>query len=467
MSKIVQVDMIVQQIMNLFPDNKQNNKNKEKQKETDVSPHKKLSINGFLSETKGEAKPLNTLNTFSIDQETAPITSEPIREEKINELKKKEDGKNTLEHISILEDIEEEIKSRPHTTAKGEYIKKEKKREKFCGKKRKAQYKIKNNSGESKNLTSSQSIVFHRDIPQLSSITEPPLDEEKENKILIEKELLTDLVKKEGFMKVFNCLTITPLNRKDPLEKQIDDIINTIGLLRTSLILSQIKFETIDNIQNNNNKSKEKENDKIPEHENDIKNNNISNINFISSRTRSSKSHDSINIIPEPLGKKRKHSKRKKLKAVSMHRIYTREKDKEKTGSKAGVEQACSVKNVTINELINERLELGAHFQKDKEGKIYKYLKHHIRENKGDKMYIYYCADTRCKSKACYYLTGMKFQVLNEHGLKHEDHCYMQKKDRTDKYRFIIEEFKARNCNDAQVFKKSDGTALVKWYDSV
>ena len=32
MSKIVQVDMIVQQIMNLFPDNKQNNKNKEKKK---------------------------------------------------------------------------------------------------------------------------------------------------------------------------------------------------------------------------------------------------------------------------------------------------------------------------------------------------------------------------------------------------------------------------------------------------
>ena len=61
MSKIVQVDMIVQQIMNLFPDNKQNYQNKEKQKETDVSPHKKLSINRFLSKTKGETKPLNTL----------------------------------------------------------------------------------------------------------------------------------------------------------------------------------------------------------------------------------------------------------------------------------------------------------------------------------------------------------------------------------------------------------------------
>lgn len=45
-------------------------------------------------------------------------------------------------------------------------------------------------------------------------------------------------------MKVFNCLTIYPLNRKNQLEKNIDDIIMNIGLLRTSLILFKIKFQS-------------------------------------------------------------------------------------------------------------------------------------------------------------------------------------------------------------------------------
>ena len=470
MSNIVQVDMIVQQIMNLFPENKQNNKNKEKQKEDDI-PRKKVSINGFLSETKGDTKPLN--NSFSLDDENSPITSMPVREEKINKPKKKEEQKNTLEHISIVEDAEEDVNSISHTKRKGkDQIKKEKEKEKvdkLCGKKRKGHHKIKISKAKEEDLASIQSIVLHKDMPQLSETPQPPEIEDKESKILIEKELLINLVGKEGFMKVFNCLTITPLNRKDPLEKQIDDIINSIGLLRTSLILSQIKFETIENKNNNqiNNNidtnTNQKTNEIIPEPENENQGNNINiNINSISSRTRSSKSHEIINIISENSGKKRKFSKRKKLKAFSLNRINKREKISSKTEELV----PCSAKNVSVDELKNERLELGVHLQKDKEGNIYKYLKHHFRENKGNKMYIYYCADTRCKSKACYYITGMKFVLIKEHGLKHEEHCYMQKRDRTDKYRVIIDEFKARNCTEAQVFKRSDGTTIVKWYNS-
>ena len=470
MSNIVQVDMIVQQIMNLFPENKQNNKNKEKPKEDDI-PRKKVSINGFLSETKGDTKPLN--NSFSLENETSPITSEPVKEEKINNPKKKEEPKNTLEHISIMEDAEDDVSSISHTKRKGkEQVKKEKEKvDKLCGKKRKGHHIIKINKAKEKDLASSQSIVLNNDMPQLSETPQPPEIEDKESKISIEKELLINLVRKEGFMKVFNCLTNTHLNRKDPLEKQIDDIINSIGLLRTSLILSQIKFETIENKNNNqidNNtesNTNQKTNESIQEPENESQSNNINNnnnINSISSRTRSSKSHEIINIISENSGKKRKHSKRKKLKAFSLNRINKREKISSKTEELV----PCSAKNVSVDELKKERLELGVHFQKDNEGNIYKYLKHHFRENKGNKMYIYYCADTRCKSKACYYITGMKFVLIKEHGLKHEDHCYMQKRDRTDKYRVIIDEFKARNCTEAQVFKRSDGTTIVKWYDS-
>ena len=472
MSNIVQVDMIVQQIMNLFPESNQNNKIKESPKENDIQ-NKKVSINGFLSETKGETKQLK--NSFSLEDETSPLTSEPVKEETINKLKKKEEPKNTLEHISIVEDAEDDVNSISHTKRKGkDQVKKEKEKvEKLCGKKRKGCHKIKISKEKENDLASSQSIALHKDIPQLSETPQPPEIEDKESKILIEKDLLGNLVKKEGFMKVFNCLTITPLNRKDPLQRQIDDIINSIGLLRTSLILSQIKFETIENKNNNqiNNNTdtntNQKANEIIPEPENESQSNNINNnnnMNSISSRTRSSKSHEIINIISENSDKKRKLPKRKKLKAFSLNRINKREK--EKISSKNEELVPCSAKNVSFDEFKNERLELGVHFQKDNEGNIYKYLKHHFRENKGNKMYIYYCADTRCKSKACYYITGMKFVLIKEHGLKHEDHCYMQKRDRTDKYRVIIDEFKARNCTEAQVFKRSDGTTIVKWYDS-
>ena len=447
-------EIIIQELMNLLPKNEDlfsPRKNK-------LSCPKEICRRSYLS--KNEIKTdVKFINTPSIDQETAPITSEPIKEEKIKS-KKNETQKISTDRISIMEENEEDTFSTPYKKVKNT-SKKEKKIEKFCGNKRRTAYKRKINCiVKPPDLSVSQSIIdIPKEISELNGYApqprEKPKYEEKEKNALIEKELLLKLVEKEGFKKVFNCLTITPLDRKDPLEKDIDDIINSIGLLRTSLILSQIKFETIDANNQNTIINDKNEDEEIAEKENDTNNN--KNINSISSRTRSSKNLGDIKIISERIGGLRKHSKRKKN--FSFHRVNKRKI--EENPIKMDEQPSKSTKN----KIIAEELELGVHLQKDKDGKIYKYLKHHFRENKGNKMYIYYCADTRCKAKACYYIKSMKFELVKNHGLKYEEHCFIQKKDRSDHFRVIIEEFRKRNCNEAQVFKKDSGSSLVKWYD--
>ena len=57
-----------------------------------------------------------------------------------------------------------------------------------------------------------------------------------------EKQELIDLVKKEGFNKVFDLISNIYFDRRNYLERKLDDIISNIGLLRTSIILLGIKF---------------------------------------------------------------------------------------------------------------------------------------------------------------------------------------------------------------------------------
>ena len=44
-----------------------------------------------------------------------------------------------------------------------------------------------------------------------------------------EKYMLLEFVEEKEFKKVFNCLIIISLDRNNPLENKLDDIINNIG----------------------------------------------------------------------------------------------------------------------------------------------------------------------------------------------------------------------------------------------
>ena len=205
-------------------------------------------------------------------------------------------------------------------------------------------------------------------------------------KPISEKQELINLVNEEGFNKVFNLMTNTYFDRRNYIERKLDDIICNIGLLRTSLFMFQIKYA-------------------IPEMQNGLS-------------------------IPPPNPNPAKEI------------IKT------------------SQENQIIN---NEEYELGEHFHKDKDGNIYKYNKHHFRvKNK----ISFNCADLKCKSRGLYFVNNMKFRIVISHSIPYEEHCYIKNKEKFNRHKAIFDDFKKKNCHEAQVFKNDIGDKLVKWYDN-
>ena len=206
--------------MNLFPPTSSSKKTKNKKKKYESSS--KESGGDSLDDTTNSKSKFNS-----------------------NSSQRKKESKKKSGMSSIKEEDDEE----------DEKIGKDKSSNKFCGKKRKNGEQIEyttRKQNEKKNVNEDNSIINHNLLI-------------KGKKTMSDKKILLELVKREGFARVFNCLTIHPLNRKNHLERIMDDIIINLGLLRTSLILFQIKFQFIDginmefnsnyNYNNNNEKS--------------------------------------------------------------------------------------------------------------------------------------------------------------------------------------------------------------------
>ena len=378
---------------------------------------------------------------------------------------KKVEAKSITEHISLIEENEEEDnaddsvhKKLSKKRKKLRKVKKDILNKTFCGNKRNIstknekfsplEDKIKEkgkrkNSFVSKNTRSNKKIDYTNN--NINSLFKK---NEEERKAMSEKEILSNLVKRKGFMKVFECLTLNPLNREKPLEKKIDDIINSIGLLRTSLILFQIKFQEIEKSKN-------------------INTNNIININSNSNNisTNFPKNDDDIDIVIDEINDSNSNANQE----IKHVKASTPAKKRNILNNSKEIKNKCLTKSKSvISKDLNKKdldLEFDIHLQKDKNGNIYKFYKQYYRENKGKNIYVFYCADKKCKAKANYYVGNMSFEVNRDHSMKYEDHCYIKNRNRFDKYKQIIDEFKQRSCHEAQVFKKENGTRLVKWYD--
>ena len=200
-----------------------------------------------------------------------------------------------------------------------------------------------------------------------------------------EKNALLSLVKREGFNNIFNLISNSQFNRDNSVEKELEEIIFNIGLLRTSIILLQIKFN-----------------------------------------------NSSYDLMP-----------------YNNFPIFQKNIEEQKR-----IEEAKRMKNL--------ELELGEHLHKEKDGKIYKYLKHHFRV----KGYVFYCGDKKCRSKGLYNMQNMKFRILEKHTIPHEKHNYIVSKNIYNQYQSIFEDFNSRNCHEAQVFKNNMGDKLIQWYDN-
>ena len=409
---------------------------------TDYTPLSKSQVVKYKPDNSDSSTDNNLINQDNIipTSETLEDSNNPQKNKN-----KVEDKKENLESLS-LKDYTEEIKDNTLLLDTKKLTKNEKKlktNNKYNGKKRKEPDDTdddinKNDSGVS--LNRNKIISLENNI--INKMTEN--QNEDKRKHIFEKKALLKLVKKEGFTKIFNCLSYMPLNRNDPLEKEIDDIITNIGLLRTTLILFQIKLELSNNYNSTPNLL-----DKYKLNKNKL----------LDYTSENEKEVEEVQLIVDGADDKVKSKEKIDKKVIS--NIKENKSIDLKYNQKNNLSKSKSLKK----EISKEEMELGVHLQKDKDGNIYKYTKHHYRANGGNDIYVYYCADIKCKAKGCYYVKSMKFELFKEHELIYDDHCYIKNKDRLDKFSPIIEEFKKRNCREAQIFKRENGSQLVKWYD--
>ena len=101
---------------------------------------------------------------------------------------------------------------------------------------------------------------------------------------------------------------------------------------------------------------------------------------------------------------------------------------------------------------------IGSHYNKDEEGRIYKYQVANL-DGKGNA--IFKCYDDNCTGMGIYELENRKFSVTKKHSLKHGEHEYIinYDKDGDNVFKELIEKEKS----EAQVFKEN-GERIVKYY---
>ena len=301
-----------------------------------------------------------------------------------------------------------------------------------------------------------------------------------------EKIIISKLIEKKGFLFIFNLLIKPTLSRVDPLEKYFDDLIGSIGLLKVALIIFQIYFENQFNSekartmnkredpndimididgenevvgQNNNLQSNNFNNMNMPM--NNYQSNYSQNMNPMSYNSNNSYANSNYNILRNNLtnsmGEQNLYSSNmysssgdSNEKNVSKYFNNNFSYDQKKSESKRKDNRVSfSLKSTGLS----------LHFHKDEMGNVYKYSKHHFF---GKEICVFYCCDKECRATANYYMNTLRFVLVNKHNKDYNDHIYVKKPDRDRK---VMDDLKKRPEHEGQMFKRSDGSKLVKWYD--
>ena len=442
---------LFQKIINLFPKNNNSSEKKDKLSPKHLLPPNimKCQIIKKLN-NKSESSSLNdnlSINSLTKDKKFINISTIQTK----NDIPNTDNlnlNKNELNTISCQIPLKEEENNSisPYSKKSNKKQKTEKEKNadnKFCGKKRKKPKSNEKNVENYIDLNKNEKAYKKTENKKNNTLNEKLKDESE--KIIFCKEILLNLVKKEGFQTVFNCLNIiAPLNRKNTLEKKIDEIINKIGLLRTTIALLEIKFENNVCIEINNSTPK-----KV------IKLEDNNDIGSLTQNSRKETIKNNKNTVNKTNIKKKSNKNKKSNKTLKKNNSQIQKSNKKNTNIYYSPKSRSVQKDLEQN-----KLQLGLHLQKDKHGKIYRFYKHHIRANNGNKIYVFYCTDKKCKSRGFFYMKSLEFEITIKHNLKYEEHTY----SKSEKYKQILEEFEKRDCNGAQIFNK-DNEQLVKWYD--
>ena len=300
-----------------------------------------------------------------------------------------------------------------------------------------------------------------------------------------EKIIISKLIEKKGFLFIFNLLIKPTLSRVDPLEKYFDDLIGSVGLLKVALIIFQIYFENQFNSEKSRAMNKREDPNEIMidvDGENEIggPNNNLQSNNFNSMNIpmNNYQTNYSQNMTPMAYNSSNSYATnnynilRNNLTNnmsepnLYSNNMYSSSDSNEKNVSKYFNNNFSYDQKKSESKRKDNRVSfslkstgLSLHFHKDEMGNVYKYSKHHFF---GKEICVFYCCDKECRATANYYMNTLRFVLVNKHNKEYNDHIYVKKPDRDRK---VMDDLKKRPEHEGQMFKRSDGSKLVKWYD--
>ena len=110
---------------------------------------------------------------------------------------------------------------------------------------------------------------------------------------------------------------------------------------------------------------------------------------------------------------------------------------------------------------MNNNLGLSVHLHKDDRRNIFKYYMHHYGQ---DGSAAFYCSDKRCTGSATYNIDSKKFEIVSDHSISYNQHCYVFRPFPNDQR--LFKEFEKRNYTEAQLFKQPNGRSNIYWYNN-
>ncbi len=272
----------------------------------------------------------------------------------------------------------------------------------------------------------------------------------------IEPELiiLDKLITKHGLEKVLDYLCKPKLNRKGKFDYYLEEFKDSISNERTNFILYKMifsyfnsKIKDIENLIHGQKRS-------ISAIKSSIKNK-LNNIPNSENEKFAPKQLIKDNNTSFSLNKKKEEDSLIEIETDDIEILDNNGKSEEKESS---IGKDKNDNSIILNEEEKDSTSIGSHYNKNVDGKIYKYQAYYL-DGKGHA--IFKCYDDKCSGMGIYELDTMNFEKIKPHNLKHMDHEFIRccEKDISD----IFKELTEKNKSNAQVFKVK-GEKTIKYY---
>lgn len=382
--------------------------------------------------------------------------------------------KNSLGYMTIKK-LQEKKKNKSYNRISRSTLKlrskKETKKKSLLGKKRKAGKKItklispkkrpakmENHSKITQKLKSpfqSKTSKVRSKTPSKSMSRMKKLNK-KSKRGSIEPELiiLDKLITKHGLEKVLDYLCKPKLNRKGKFDYYLEEFKDSISNERTNFILYKMifsyfnsKIKDIENLIHGQKRS-------ISAIKSSIKNK-LNNIPNSENEKFAPKQLIKDNNTSFSLNKKKEEDSLIEIETDDIEILDNNGKSEEKESS---IGKDKNDNSIILNEEEKDSTSIGSHYNKNVDGKIYKYQAYYL-DGKGHA--IFKCYDDKCSGMGIYELDTMNFEKIKPHNLKHMDHEFIRccEKDISD----IFKELTEKNKSNAQVFKVK-GEKTIKYY---